>query len=176
MDLLLTNKKEVAEDVKIKGSFGCSDHETVKFKVLREFNKTALQLVDFTIVNFGLFRASQVSAGACRRVAVPTGGREHLSVKHTEACGNREANTATILKKDERIDQGNLQAIWPHHTPWKEKEQILSEAISKCMKDKELNGKSQHGFTQGKSCPTNLIAFCDEVTGTVDKQKAVSAV
>lgn len=74
------------------------------------------------------------------------------------------------------MDQGNLQAIWPHHTPWKEKEQILSEAISKCMKDKDLNGKSQHGFTQGKSCPMNLIAFCDEVTSTVDKQKSVSAV
>lgn len=25
--LLLTNKKEVVEDVKIKSSFGCSDHE-----------------------------------------------------------------------------------------------------------------------------------------------------
>lgn len=44
LDLLLTNKKEVVEDVKIKGSFGCSDHKTMKFKVLREFNKTALRL------------------------------------------------------------------------------------------------------------------------------------
>ena len=74
------------------------------------------------------------------------------------------------------MDQGNLQAILLHHSPWKEKEQILSETISKCMKDKELNVKSQHGFTQGKSCLSNLIAFCDEVTSTVDKQKAVSAV
>jgi len=31
LDLVLTNKKEVVED----GSFGCSDHEIVKFNVLR---------------------------------------------------------------------------------------------------------------------------------------------
>ena len=28
-------------------------------------------------------------------------------------------------------------------------------------------GSNQHGFTKGKSCQTNLVAFCDGVT--VDK-------
>lgn len=43
LDMLLTNNK-VVQDVKIMGSFGSSDHETMNFKIVREFNKTDLQL------------------------------------------------------------------------------------------------------------------------------------
>ena len=34
----------------------------------------------------------------------------------------------------------------------------------------------QHGFTNGRSCLTNLIAFCDKVTRLVDESKAVNVV
>ena len=48
-------------------------------------------------------------------------------------------------------------------------EQILSEAIPKLMKGKKGIGSSSHGFAEVKSCLSNLIAFCEEVTGTVGK-------
>lgn len=31
---LLTNKEELLDDVKAKGSLGCSEHETVDFQIL----------------------------------------------------------------------------------------------------------------------------------------------
>lgn len=33
---------------------------------------------------------------------------------------------------------------------------------------------SQQGFTNGKSCLTNLIFFCDKITGFVDERRAVN--
>ncbi|GAB0191287.1 nebulin [Grus japonensis] len=37
LDMLLTNEKELVEDAKVKGSRGCSDHETVESKIQRGY-------------------------------------------------------------------------------------------------------------------------------------------
>ena len=52
----------------------------------------------------------------------------------------------------------------------------VERATSRYMKDKKVVGSSQHGFTKGKSCLTNLIAFCNERTGSVDEERAVDIV
>ena len=49
-------------------------------------------------------------------------------------------------------------------------EQLILEVI---IKEKKVIRSSQHGFTEGKSCLTNLIAFYDDMTGWVDGGRAV---
>ncbi|CAM5174644.1 unnamed protein product [Eretmochelys imbricata] len=52
-------------------------------------------------------------------------------------------------------------------------EQVLKESILKHLEERKVIRNSKHGFTKGKSCLTNLIAFYDEITGSVDEGKAV---
>ena len=52
-----TNKEELVKNAKVKGSHSCSEHETVKLKILREMSKTNSRItaLDFRRVDFRLF-------------------------------------------------------------------------------------------------------------------------
>ena len=81
----------------------------------------------------------------------------------------RLANVMDIFKKGRKDDPGSYRPISITLVPGKVMERIISGTIMDQLKVNQGIRPSQHRFTNGRSCLTNLISFYDKVTRLVDE-------
>ena len=79
------------------------------------------------------------------------------------------ANVMHIFRKGQKDYPGSYRPISLISVPGKVMEQIISGVIMDQLKVNQGIRPSQHGFTNGRSCLTNLISFYDKVTRLVDE-------
>ena len=85
----------------------------------------------------------------------------------------RIANVAVIHRKGPKKECGNYRPVSLTSQVSKVMEILIRDAIIDHLYSKKLIRDTQHGFTQGRSCLTNLLKFLEEVTAYVDEGSPV---
>ena len=86
------------------------------------------------------------------------------------------ANVTPIFKKGSRNLRGNYRPVSLTSVVCRVLESIIREHVSAYLNKNRLIKDSQHGFSKGKSCQTNLLTFFERITNEVDKNNELDVV
>ena len=86
------------------------------------------------------------------------------------------ANVAPIFKKGSKSSAGNYRPVSLTCVLCKVMESILRDEIVIHLTKYNLIRSSQHGFTAGRSCLTNLLEYLEDLSRLVDQGHAVDIV
>lgn len=106
----------------------------------------------------------------CDLIVEPLSTIFNISLKLRQVPNDwKEANVTPIFKKGDKSDPGNYRPISLTSQVCKVFESIIRENIVNHLNTHSLLLQSQHGFTKGKSCLTNLLLFLEDVTKAIDQ-------
>uniref|UniRef100_A0A8B9F687 Reverse transcriptase domain-containing protein n=1 Tax=Amazona collaria TaxID=241587 RepID=A0A8B9F687_9PSIT len=185
-------KAEVLNDFFVSDFRGkCSDHTTQVLEGRRRDTENedpgptvGEDLVQDHLRNLNVHKSMgpyeihpQVLEEQANEVAKPLSIIFEKSWQSGEVPDNRKkGNITPIFKKGKMDEPGNYRPVSLTSVPSKILEQILLEGMLRHMKTNKVLGDSQHGFTKGKSCLTNQVAFYVGVMQLLDRSRAVDAI
>ena len=88
----------------------------------------------------------------------------------------RVTKVTPLFKKGSREELGNYRPVSLTSVVGKVLETLIKDQMRNHLNKYKLIKDSQHGFTKGSSCLTNLLEFCQAVSDWVDEGKAVDIV
>ena len=88
----------------------------------------------------------------------------------------REARVSPLFKKGKRDRPENYRPVSLTSIVGKLVESLIKDNIVEHLDRHNLIRSSQHGFTKGRSCLTNLLSFMEHVTKSVDEGNSVDIV
>jgi len=86
------------------------------------------------------------------------------------------ANVTPIFKKGSVSKVENYRPISLTSVPCKILESIIKDSLVKFLDENKLIKATQHGFTTGRSCLSNLLEYLDFITKAVDEKKSVDSI
>jgi hypothetical protein len=101
----------------------------------------------------------------------------NFSIKHgVVPLEWREAGVVPLFKKGKKSEPENYRPVSLTSLICKIMESILKDSILGHLDKHSLIKDSQHGFSKGRSCLTNLLVFMEEVTCSLDEGNPVDVI